>query len=168
MPAPFEPLQIIATLNRHGVRYVIIGGFAAVGHGSTLPTTDVDVTPDPSPDNLASLSAALDDLQARIRVGDSEPGLPFAHDARSLGQLTVLNLTTAHGNLDLVMTPAGGLTYLDMAPRSLTVELHGVAMLLADLDDIIVSKRAAGRPKDLQTLPVLEELRRRLGEPRDR
>ncbi|MGH8961070.1 MAG: hypothetical protein ACRDWT_07655 [Jatrophihabitantaceae bacterium] len=44
-PGAFEPVQILSTLDRHGVAYVLVGGYAAQLHGSTLPTTDVDVTP---------------------------------------------------------------------------------------------------------------------------
>jgi hypothetical protein len=78
----------------------------------------------------------------------------------------MLNLTTDHGDLDLVFTPAGPLSGYDQwRERARRAELHdGLVVVVADLDDIIASKVAANRPKDLRTLPYLESLREQLGE----
>jgi hypothetical protein len=70
--AEFRPEAILEFLERHRVRYVLIGGLAATIHGSPHMTTDVDITQATSPANLARLSAALKELEARIRVaGDA-------------------------------------------------------------------------------------------------
>ncbi len=67
MSAPvFDPVQLLAVLDRHGVRFVVIGGFAAVAYGSPLPTSDI--TPARDAENLGRLSEALSDLAARVRV----------------------------------------------------------------------------------------------------
>jgi len=160
----FDPVQLLAVLNKHGVRYVVVGGFAALAHGSPLPTNDVDVTPERSTANLAALSDALSELGARIRVAGIPDGLVFRHNARSLADVTVLNLTTRLGELDLVMQPAGGRDYYALADHGLLVGLHGVPVTLASLDDVIHSKEAAGREKDRLALPVLRALQRRLDE----
>lgn len=55
----FQAEKILAVLNEHGVRYVLIGGLAASLHGSVTPTFDVDITPEMTRDNLVRLSAAL-------------------------------------------------------------------------------------------------------------
>ena len=68
MPAELDLERLVEVLGRHGVAYVMIGGMAAVTHGSPFPTEDVDITPAPAPDNLERLSAALRELDARIRV----------------------------------------------------------------------------------------------------
>ncbi|MGA8296837.1 MAG: hypothetical protein WB770_07320, partial [Acidimicrobiales bacterium] len=95
----FDPLLLLATLNRHGVRYVVIGGFAATAHGSPLPTSDVDITAETSRENLTRLSEALNDLDARIRVDGIPEGVPFSHTAESLARASVLNLVTRYGEL---------------------------------------------------------------------
>jgi hypothetical protein len=64
----FNPNALLEVLHRHGVRYVLIGGLAAALRGSATPTFDVDITPEADAGNLARLSAALRDLDARIRV----------------------------------------------------------------------------------------------------
>lgn len=55
----FDPTSILRVLARHGVDYVLIGGYAAFLHGSSVPTVDIDITPDQKDDNLKALAAAL-------------------------------------------------------------------------------------------------------------
>lgn len=160
----FDPISQLAVLNRHRVRYVVLGGFAAVAYGSPLPTSDVDVTPALDPENLEHLSAALTELGARVRVEGVEGGLPFSHNAASLRDVTVLNLVTDLGELDIVMVPAGEAGYPELASRQLVVRLGEVEVPLAALADVIASKEAVGRPKDRAALPILRRLAERLAE----
>ena len=159
----FQPRVVLDTLNRHGVRYVIIGGVAATLHGSPLRTGDTDVCPDVRSDNLDRLAAALRDLHARIRTEGAEGGLPFACDAAFLSRVALLNLETDAGDLDVSFTPAGTNGYDDLVKHVATFDLDGVAAPTAALLDVIRSKAAANRPKDHASLPVLEELARKLG-----
>ena len=100
--------DILAVLNRHQVDYVVIGAFAAIAQGAPLETThDVDVTPHRETQNLRRLSAALTELDARIRVDDLDEGLVFEHDSASLSGMAMLNLTCAAGDFDIVFAPAG-------------------------------------------------------------
>ena len=156
----FDPRAICTALNDEGVAYVIIGGFAAAIHGSPLPTSDVDIVPDRDGDNLERLSRALTRLGAKLRT---EAGPVAARlDAGFLRAMPLmLNLVSDCGDIDLTFQPAGpldgfqawdnGASDVSIAPR-LTVRI-------ASLDDVINSKRAAGRPKDTAALPYLESLR---------
>lgn len=153
----FQADAILAALHRHEVAFVLIGGFAANVHGSPLLTSDVDITPQVQAENLARLSAALTELDARIRAEGTEP-LPFAHDATSLAAAGVWNLTTRFGDLDISMTPSGTRGYDDLRRDAVEVQIRGVPVLLASLADIVRSKGAAGRDKDRRALPVLREL----------
>jgi hypothetical protein len=153
----FDGLSIIAVLQRHRVEYVLIGGFAAAAYGSPLLTSDVDVTPSRARNNLDRLSAALRELDARIRAEGVDP-LSFTHDAESLGRAEIWNLTTRYGDLDITFTPAGTQGYEDLVRDAIEVELRGTPVLLASLADIVRSKGAAGRDKDRRALPVLREL----------
>jgi hypothetical protein len=76
--------RLFATLHRHKVVYVLIGGLAAVFHGSPFSTEDADITPDTDGANLIRLAAALRELNARIRTEAVPEGLPFACDAQAL------------------------------------------------------------------------------------
>jgi len=64
----FDPVPILAVLERHRVEYVVVGGYAAVIYGATRPTGDIDITPATTEENLARLAAALTELGARIRT----------------------------------------------------------------------------------------------------
>jgi hypothetical protein len=158
MAEEFEPEPIVAALLARHVAFVVIGGFGARLQGSPLLTSDIDVTPQMSEENLQRLSEALRDLDARVRHPDVPEGLPFAHDATSLAGSIFWNLTTRHGDLDISFEPAGTTGYDDFAPRAVTITINGVDFPVASLADIVRSKDAADRPKDRRALPVLREL----------
>ena len=154
----FRPEEILRILNDHEVLYVVIGGMAAVIHGSDIPTTDIDVTPDQSLSNLQRLSAALREMNAKIWTQPEAEGLSFDHDGASLADVQILNLMTDYGRLDVTRTPAGTQGYDDLKRDAMTVDVFGLAVSVASLADVVRSKQAAGRPKDLQFLPTLRRL----------
>jgi hypothetical protein len=156
-PDEFDAIAIIDVLVRHGVDFVVIGGFAASLHGSPYVTWDVDVTPKQAPDNFARLSAALDALEAKARAAGIEP-LPFSHDGESLAAASIWNLHTRFGNLDISVTPSGTTGYADLRRDALVVRIRSVEFAIASVADIVRSKGAAGRDKDKLVLPVLREL----------
>lgn len=159
MPEPeFQPEATLAVLREHGVRYVLVGGFAAVIHGSPYVTTDLDVVPERSDANLQRLSDALEELHARVwTVGEPE-GISFGHDAPSLERVNVWNLVTDHGRLDITFEPSGTAGYKDLARDAAHLTILGVEVDVASLADVIRSKEAAGREKDRLVLPVLRRI----------
>jgi hypothetical protein len=158
MDDPFQPGEILRVLERHGVEFVVIGGLAAAVQGSPFVTTDVDVTPRRARKNLERLSAALKELQAKIRTEAVPEGLPFDHDANSLAGVGLLNLTTRFGALDISIEPLGTAGYEDLVRDAKPFELGGVRVLVASLADVVRSKEAAGRDKDRLVLPTLRRL----------
>jgi hypothetical protein len=58
-------LDILEALGRHGVEFIVVGGVAAVLEGAPITTFDLDIVPDPAPDNRERLLAALHELNAR-------------------------------------------------------------------------------------------------------
>lgn len=164
MPS-FDGGSIIRELVAHDVEFVLIGGFAARVHGSPLLTNDVDIVPRRASDNLARLSQALTQLDAKIRAQGVEP-LPFSHSAESLADARVWNLTTKYGDLDITFEPSGTRGYEDLRRDAVEIELRGAKIRIASLADIVRSKGAAGRDKDRRVLPVLRELLAREKKPR--
>lgn len=158
MPAPLDPEGLFRTLDHHGVDYVLIGGLAALVHGSTAMTNDADICPSPEAGNLARLSDALRALGARIRVIEDPAGVAFDPHPALLASMAVLNLTTRCGDLDIALRPAGIEDYESLREHSERFDLYDVEVNVAALADIIRSKEAAGRPKDHATLPILRAL----------
>ena len=154
----FRPEAILQALNEHEVRFVLIGGFAAVIHGSPYVTTDLDVVPDVERDNLTRLSDALRELHARVWTSSEPEGLAFAHDAESLARASMWNLVTDHGRLDLMFLPSGTAGYEDVARDAIHLMILGTEVDVASLADVIRSKEAAGREKDRLVLPVLRRI----------
>lgn len=163
--APFQPEAVIRLLGRHDVRWILVGGLAAVTHGAPLVTQDVDVCYARDDENLAHLAAALVEVQAELRGAD--PGLPFGVDARTLRAGDAFTFTTDVGWLDLLGTPSGTSGYEDLARTADVFDLFGQRVLVASVEDLIRMKRAAGRPKDLLALEELGALRDELSRRRD-
>jgi len=161
---PFDPRAILETLERHDVRYVLVGGLAATFHGSPHVTFDVDITPERSRRNLEALADALEDLDARIRVEDHPEGLAFDRSAEMLERTEILNLSTRHGALDLTFVPSGTQGYADLQRSKEDIDVDGVHVPVASLADVIRSKEAADREKDRLVLPSLRRLQERLSE----
>jgi hypothetical protein len=155
---------IIEVLNAHGVEYVVIGAFAAQAFGAPLPPTlDIDFTPASSSQNLARLAMALRELGARLRVAGTPDGVPFDPAPQLLAHMAMLNLTCRAGDFDLAFRPSGTGGYDDLTKRAVAVLIGKTETRVADLADVIRSKRAAGRPKDLKVLPTLERFARERG-----
>jgi hypothetical protein len=165
-PADFDPEGVIRLLGRHRVRYVLVGGLAAVTHGAPLVTVDIDICYARGADDLERLSDALRDVHAELRGADR--GLPFRMDARTLRAGDAFTLTTDLGQVDLLGTPAGTSGYDDLARTAEPYRLFGHRVLVASVDDLIRMKRAAGRPKDLLAVEELGALRDELDSSRRR
>lgn len=161
-----DAAAMFSVLDDHQVRYVVIGGLAAAMWGSDLPrTSDADITPARNPTNLDRLAAALIDLDARLRITGDPEGIAVPLDRKTFTQ-DVVCLITRHGPLDISFVPDGTTGYDGLASGAVIRPIGnhpGVA--IADLADIIDSKTAAGRAKDLAQLPALRRLLARLRPP---
>lgn len=156
----FDPLRILKTLDRHGVRFVIIGGIAGRLWGSTSVTNDLDICYARDVENLQALASALGDLKVKLRGVDRD--VPFVADVRTLKTGDCFTFTTAAGNLDILGTPAGSTGYEALARTATRMDVGGVVVLVAALEDLILMKRAAGRPKDLVEIEILSAVREEL------
>ena len=153
----FDPRLALATLERHRVRFVVIGGVGARLRGSPSITQDVDVCYDRAPENLKALAAALRELNARLR-GVKED-VSFRIDERTLRAGDKSTFETDAGPLDILGTPSGTGGYGDLEVDATEMDLGGLRVKVASVDALIRMKRAAGRLKDRIELEVLEALR---------
>lgn len=141
-----------------GVNFVIIGGFAAVVQGATFLTRDLDISYERRPENLKRLAAGLKPFHPRLRGAPA--GVPFVFDEHTLAQGMNFTLQTDLGDIDLIGEVSGFGGFSEFASDAIQISLYGATFRVASLDALIRSKRAAGRPKDLNSLPELEALKR--------
>jgi predicted nucleotidyltransferase len=153
-------LDLLKRLSDHGVEYVVVGGMAGVLHGSGMVTEDVDVCAPLMPDNLARLLAAIKDLNPRHRMSPQLP--PLTEDAGALAGFKNLYLATNWGQLDILGEITGVGAYPEVRRHAVEVTLAGASYRVLELDALIKSKRALGRPRDLQAARELEAIRERI------
>lgn len=155
---------IVRALNAHDVRYVVIGGMAAVVHDLPIPrTVDIDITPARDTANLERLADAFDNLDAGLLSAD-EPGTWFPR--RPVGnwaQYDTLHLMTRCGPLDIVFVPdgaPGGFSDLADTAEELPVEAPDSRALVISVATWERLKQTSGRAKDLEHLDRFYEGRK--------
>jgi hypothetical protein len=152
-PPRFDPYELLQTLDRHRVTYIVIGGFARVIQGTEEITRGVDIVPSTRPENLRRLDAALHDLDATGRDGRE-----LTIDDATIAAQPLLELTTAHGELKIVAEPVGTRGYEDLRRAATREPLgRGVRPSVASIGDLARMVSALG---DEERLPQLMQLRR--------
>jgi hypothetical protein len=154
----------VARLVDGRVEFLIVGGVCAVLHGSNYVTQDLDLCYRRTPDNIERLAASLAPLKPRPR--GFPPELPFAFDARTIQLGCNFTFLIGEDPLDLLgeMSAVGG--YEQVIGAAIEVIVADRRVKILALEDLIATKAAAGRPKDLLALTELRpllELKRKQG-----
>ena len=159
----FDPLALIDALARHEVQYVIVGGWAAIQHGAVRRTDDLDICPEWSRANLDRLGVTLRKLDAELAIspGNTVP-VPII-DGVLLSRMQIGTWHTRAGGFDILRaipkTATSEALFEELLVHARTAEISGHTILVADLEDVVRSKRIADRPKDHEALPELDKLR---------
>jgi predicted nucleotidyltransferase len=155
-----EPLRLRLLLERlgeAGVDFVLVGGLAVNAWGYLRATRDVDLVPDPSPENLGRLNELLVALGGKVEVGES------------LLESSAIRTFLRTGDRTLVLTDLGRIDVLQGLPqvpsfaaldgRASEVDIDGLVVKVCSLDDLLQMKRASDRPRDRDDLEALEAAR---------
>jgi predicted nucleotidyltransferase len=156
--AELDPERIIRELTHRGVDFVLIGGLAAVLHGSPRITRDADVCYSTDRVNLKALGDVLVSLNARL--SGVKDAVPFVPDGDTLKNVELLTLDTDAGKLDVLSRPAGFPGYAALRERAKRFDLGDTAFLVASIEDLIAMKSKAKRPKDLADIAELSAILR--------
>jgi hypothetical protein len=157
----FEPDDLLLALTNARVEFVVIGGVAVGVHNYARATKDLDIVPNPSPENMERLARLLVEIDARqVGVGDFSPNeFPFdPTDPVQLAEGANFRLETSHGPLDIMQWVAGietDLAYTELAPEAFPVRFRDIQIQVCALDHLLSMKRAAGRKQDLEDLEEL-------------
>ncbi|MFL5429207.1 MAG: hypothetical protein ACJ79M_06280, partial [Myxococcales bacterium] len=152
--------EMLQALDAAGVQFIVVGGLAATIHGSPRLTQDLDIVYSRTAENLERLVRALRPFHPYLR--GAPPGLPFLFDARTLKSGLNFTFVTDLGWMDLLGEITGGGDYDRLLPHSTDLQMFGVSIKVLNLEKLIEVKRAAGRPKDFETIAELEAIREEL------
>jgi hypothetical protein len=153
MPDPprFDPLAVLATLDRHRVAYIVVGAFARVVRGAEEVTRGIDIVPSPKPGNMRRLEEALRALDARRLDGNELAQEGLTGDPAEL--------VTERGELKIVTEPAGTRGYDDLRRAATREPLgRGLRPAVASTDDLARMLAALGREEDRSKLRDLRQL----------
>ncbi len=148
--------RLFGALQKGQVEFILIGGVAARAHGSARVTQDVDICYARSDTNLDRLVRALRPLKPYLR--GAPPGLPFDWSSKTLRAGLNFTLTTTAGDIDLFGEVLGGGAYEELESHTITADIYGKPTRILDIPWLIRTKRAAGRPRDLEVIAELEAL----------
>ena len=147
--------RILGALKEHDLEAVLIGNAAAAIHGAPVTTLDFDFMFRDTPAGLRKLKAMAKSLDAMIL----RPYYPVSKLYRVVDDAAGLQA-------DFMPVIHGVRSFEGLRSRAVERVIDGQTLLVASLDDIIASKKAAGRVRDLAVLPVLEQTRKAQSQPR--
>jgi hypothetical protein len=159
LPPRADLTGLLAELVQRGLRFVLVGGLAAVSQGAPFLTRDVDIVHARDDANLDALLAFLSDVHARYR---GRPGPPLAPARAGLAGTGHHLLMTDLGPLDVLGAIEGGRDYDALLAESLDVPFRGAMVKMLSLESILRWKRSSAVAKDKLMVPVLEATLRRL------
>ena len=143
------------------VEFVLIGGFAAVAHGSSMLTQDIDVCCRFSTRNLRKLHQAVSDFHPVHRM--SPDRRPFSEDD-DWETFRKLYLDTDAGQLDCLSEVTGIGTYDEVERLSISISIPAGKCRVLSLEGLIQSKNALKRPKDALTIAQLRAIQEKLSD----
>ena len=152
---------MVEKLTQGGVEFVLVGGYAAAAHGSTLLTRDVDICCRFSQENLRRLHSVLGDIHPRHRMTPEK--LPFELNEELMGRLKNLYRETDLCVLDCLSEVAGVGDYDQVLSQSIEIQTAQGKLRVLDIEALIRAKEAMNRPHDqiaVKQLKHIKELRR--------
>jgi hypothetical protein len=152
----FDLRSLLEALQEEGVRFVVIGGVAVGAHGYVRGTEDLDLVPDPDPDNLAHLTEALTKLEATLPTVAERRFNP-ATDASVIRRGGNVTAMTRFGGLDIVQRAQGVPSYSQLIDDAVESELLGIPVLICSLTRLREMKLAQDREQDRADLANLPE-----------
>ncbi len=142
--------KLFAFLNSHGVEYLLIGGSLAIAYGVPRVTKDIDLFINPTLDNATKCLVALKDM------GMGTASLTTPEEICK----TEVTIFKDFLRVDL-LTQVKGLTFEDSWRKKVVLTLDDLTIFALTLEDLIRSKKAAGRPGDMEDVKILEMARKR-------
>ena len=168
---PLDAVRLFGVLHTHRVKFVVVGGLAAIAHGYSGTTRDADAVPAYDVANLNRLASALRELGAALyaypeRTDLLADGAPpeldgFELSGPHLRSRRIWQFMTDAGPLDVLLIIDGPGGYNVLIRNAEPRPIGDFEVMVASLDDLIEAKETAGRDKDLRALGELRRIRER-------
>jgi len=140
---------MVECLQKEGVEFMLVGGYAVALHGWPRMTFDIDFWIMANPQNAAAVMRAIKAFGAPLMDLEEEdfhrPGMVF-------------QIGTEPQRID-ILSAVSGISYEDALSRAVLMDVDGLMLKVISLDDLIANKRASGRPKDLADALALEKMK---------
>lgn len=149
--------KLLQFLVQSPLDFILIGGFAAVLHGCNQTTRDIDVCLMLSPEQIQLLRKTLKPLHPKHRMTHDK--LDFLTHPKSLKGIKNLYLETDLGVLDIISKVEAVGNFLDVMKNAIEIELYGSSCHVISIDDLIKSKTALGRHRDLVLVEELKAIK---------
>lgn len=147
---------VLKRLVEEKIKFILVGGLAAVFYGSSYQTNDLDICYQRKPENIKKIVKFLRSVGAKLR-GVPE-NLPFQLDEKSISFGMNFTFKTSLGDLDFLGELPGLDGYDQLMRAAEPSDLYGMKIYVISLNELIQAKRTAGRPKDLMHLKELEAI----------
>ena len=154
--------QLLQRLADAGLDFVIVGGYAAVAHGSSLVTRDLDICAVLTPDNVEKLRQTLADWHPKHRLTPQR--LSFLDHPGADQAVQNLYLQTDIGVIDILSTILGVGDFSRLKSRADELEVGGRTYRVISLEDLIQAKEALGRETDLLAAKELRAIAAKRGQ----
>jgi hypothetical protein len=150
--------ELVRRLISGDVEFVLVRGFAAVAHGVTMVTWDVDICCRFTETNLMRIQKAFADLHP---VHRSRPDLPLALTPEQCADLKNLYLKTDLGIVDCLGEVLAVGQFDEVAKHGIEIELPGGKCRVLDIEALIRAKEAMNRDHDRIAVKHLKEIQKR-------
>jgi hypothetical protein len=132
-------------MNEKGARYVLIGGYAGIVHGSALATEDIDVCVPLDQENVAKIMAALGDLHLRFRMRPDKPEVPS--DPARLAGFKNLYLVSDIGRVDMLSEVTGIGSFDEVMRHTQVAEIEGQTFRVLNFGGLNSRQESGGSSK---------------------
>ncbi len=152
-------MAIFRVFNQHQVDYIVIGGVAVGVYGYVRATKDLDLVPNPDPDNLERLSSALKEIDAKIdQIGDLDSAVGL--DPEGLGMGGNFVTSTKLGRLDIMQFQGDRDLFKFLSPSTIEVDVDDFKVKVCSLADLCILKRETGRDADILDIEEIEKVKK--------
>lgn len=152
--AYFQLRDLLERLISAEIRFVAVGGLAVGAWGYVRATKDLDLVPDPAPENLERLATLLRNLDGRVEVAEGLLAADAIWTFLKTGDRTLV--VTSLGRVDVIQGHPQIPAFATLDAAATDVEIEGLSVRICSLEHLLEMKRASERPRDRDDLEALE------------